>query len=179
MKNVLIPSVAAGALSAVLLVTATSAQSATLAQSRLDDAEGTPVGMAYLRDTPAGVLLHVKFDGLPPGTHAFHIHKTGKCEAPSFKSAGGHYAPQGHNHGFLDPNGPHAGDMPNIHVPESGKLEIEVLTGATSVQDGLLAGDGTALVVHAGADDYHTDPAGDAGKRIACGVIEAADQSGK
>jgi len=168
-------SATAGALVAAMLgVAALPAQAAQLVQAQLKNSEGKPVGMAYLQETPHGVLLHVNFNGLPEGSHAFHIHDVGKCEAPSFKSAGGHYAPNGNEHGLLNPKGPHAGDMPNIHILESGNLDIEVMTNVKSM-DGLLSGDGTALVVHEGPDDYRTNPAGNAGPRIACGVIEATN----
>jgi superoxide dismutase, Cu-Zn family len=108
---------------------------------------------------------------LPAGDHAFHIHAVGKCVAPDFKSAGGHYNPEEDQHGIMNEAGPHAGDMPNIHVPESGQLHIEVLNQMVSL-DGLFDEDGSAIVIHEGPDDYTSDPAGDAGSRISCGVIE-------
>ena len=177
-RRVIATALGSAALGAALLgagVAPLSAQTSAdqSARAELRNPQGEPVGTATLRDTPAGVLIHVKFSGLPPGSHAFHIHDVGKCDAPSFKSAGGHYNPTERQHGLLNPEGPHAGDMPNIHVLRSGKLELEVLSGVDSVQDDLLSGDATALVVHSGPDDYHTDPAGAAGPRIACGVITA------
>jgi len=145
-------------------------------QAKLQDPEDNIAGVALLRETPAGVLLHLKLQGLPPGTHTLHFHESGECKPPSFESAGGHYNPGGKMHGFLNPDGPHAGDMPNIHVPASGSLEIEVLTLVESLnsEQGLMAGDSGAIVIHQGADDYQTDPAGAAGPHIACGVIEPA-----
>jgi Cu-Zn family superoxide dismutase len=122
------------------------------------------------------VLLRVSISGLPPGEHAFHIHETGRCEPP-FDSAGGHFNPAGKKHGLLAPEGKHAGDLPNLHVPADGALKLEVLATEVMLAAGsansLLDSDGAALVVHRDADDYRTDPAGAAGPRIACGVIEA------
>lgn len=141
------------------------------AVAALRDTNGAEVGTVELRQTPNGVLLHARVSGLPEGTRGFHIHEVGVCEPP-FETAGDHYAPEGRGHGFLDEDGPHAGDMPNIHVPASGDLEIEVLNTFVDV-DELLDGDGTSILVHEDADDYATDPSGEAGGRIACGVIEA------
>ena len=108
-----------------------------------------------------------------PGVHAFHIHAVGKCEPPDFKSAGPHFNPDQTRHGIMSPEGPHAGDLPNIHVPADGKLEVEFLNPVVTLsqESALLDEDGSAIVIHAGADDYKTDPAGNAGDRIACGVI--------
>jgi Cu-Zn family superoxide dismutase len=142
------------------------------ARAELYDADQRIVGEALLHDTPHGTLIRARFLDLPPGTHAFHIHAVGECEPP-FTSAGGHYNPDGKAHGIMSPEGLHAGDMPNIHVPASGKLEIEVLNTRVHVDDLLERDEGTALVIHEGADDYATDPAGAAGPRIACGVIRS------
>jgi Cu-Zn family superoxide dismutase len=139
----------------------------------LKDKDGKKIGTAELTDTPNGVLIRLDLTGVPAGDQAFHVHKTGKCEPPDFKSAGGHFNPDGTKHGLLNTEGPHAGDMPNLHVPEGGKLSVEVLNTLVSLdaERGLLDDDGSALVIHAGPDDYKTDPAGHAGDRIACGVI--------
>ncbi|MEX0923992.1 MAG: superoxide dismutase family protein [Rhodovibrionaceae bacterium] len=144
------------------------------ATAALQSADGEEVGVAELTETPHGVLIEIRFDGLPQGTHAFHIHETGLCEPP-FKSAGGHFNPEGAKHGMLAPEGKHAGDLPNIHMPE-GSLRIEVLADGVTLAEGeahsLFDDDGSAFVVHDGADDYSSDPAGAAGDRIACGLIE-------
>lgn len=139
----------------------------------LKDKDGDQIGTVELTDTPNGVLLSVNLTSVPAGDHAFHIHAVGTCEPPSFKFAGGHFNPTSSKHGILSPDGPHAGDMPNIHVPDSGKLHFEVLNTNVSLNDtaALLDDDGSAIVIHAGADDYKTDPTGEAGGRIACGVI--------
>lgn len=153
------------------LALASPASAADKATALLKDADGIQVGEVTLTAVPSGVVLVVDLIEVPPGTHAFHIHETGKCEPPDFKSAGGHFNPEEDKHGFLNPGGPHAGDMPNIHVPENGKLKIEILNQRVHMSNGLLDDDGSAIVIHEGADDYETDPAGHAGDRIACGVI--------
>lgn len=160
-------------LAACWVASSAAAQSSADATATLQDADGNEVGAAELFEAPRGTLMKVRIQGLPEGTHAFHIHETGECEAP-FESAGGHLNPYEVAHGFFADAGQHAGDLPNIHVPASGELELEIFS-AFLIQDGtLLDDDGSALVVHAGADDYSTDPAGAAGERIACGVIEGA-----
>ncbi len=152
------------------LAFAAPAFAADKASAVLKDPDGKEVGTVTLTAVPTGILLDADLTALPPGAHAFHIHETGACEPPDFKSAGGHFNPEEDEHGLMNQAGPHAGDMPNIHVPENGKLRIEVLNQMTNLH-GLLAGDGTALVIHEGPDDYKSDPAGHAGARIACGVI--------
>jgi Cu-Zn family superoxide dismutase len=160
----------AAAIGAVLCLSMPAA-AVSVAEAQIQDRNGNVVGNALLRSTPAGAVLHVKLAGLPPGAHGFHIHETGKCEPP-FESAGGHLMASGTSHGFLSADGPHIGDMPNIHVPASGALELEVLTGVTDMDSQLFDGDGAALVIHEGADDYSSQPSGAAGPRIACGVID-------
>jgi Cu-Zn family superoxide dismutase len=160
----------ASALAAVVAFSA-PAFAADKATAVLKDANGKEVGKVTLIAVPTGVLLDADLTAVPPGDHAFHIHAIGKCEPPDFKSAGAHFNPEEDKHGLMNEAGPHAGDLPNIHVPENGKLHIEVLNQRVSLSDGLLDDDGSALVIHQGPDDYKTDPAGDAGPRIACGVI--------
>src|SRR3954451_18757209 len=150
------------------------ANSAEMANTQLKDSSGKAVGDVDLMQTPAGVLIKLQVKGLTPGEHAFHVHAVGKCEAP-FDSAGLHFNPGNHKHGILSGKG-HAGDMPNLHVPQSGELSVEVVNSAISLEQGkpnsVFDSDGSSLVVHAKADDYKTDPAGNAGDRIACGVIQ-------
>jgi len=146
------------------------AGAALSAEAELRDPGGAVVGTISLRAVPTGVLLHARLSGLPEGAHAFHVHAVGECEPP-FSSAGGHYNPDDVVHGLESLGGPHAGDMPNIHVPASGELEIEILNTALALDDRLFDGDGAAIVIHEGPDDYVSDPAGAAGPRIACGVI--------
>jgi superoxide dismutase, Cu-Zn family len=155
------------------LALASPALAVDTASAVLKDASGKDVGKATLTVAPSGVLVSLDLAAVPAGEHAFHIHAVGKCEPPDFKSAGPHFNPDETKHGLLNPEGPHAGDMPNLHVPADGKLQVEILDPAVtlSAEAALLDADGAALVIHAAADDYKTDPAGSAGDRIACGVI--------
>ncbi len=150
------------------------AYAADMANTQLKDASGKAVGDVDLTQTATGVLIRLSVKGLTPGEHAFHVHAVGKCEAP-FESAGPHFNPGNHKHGMMFGEG-HAGDMPNLHVPQSGELSVEVFNPAITLAKGkpnsLLDNDGSALVIHAKADDYKSDPAGNAGDRIACGVIQ-------
>ena len=152
-----------------------AAQDMATAAGNLINADGAEIGTATFKQTPAGVLITTDFTDLPEGIHGFHIHETGKCDASDgFKSAGGHYA-GGMEHGFLVEGGPHPGDMPNVHVGSDGTLQIEVMNTMVSVEGGdnpLMDDDGSALMIHSGADDYQSQPSGDAGSRIACAVIE-------
>jgi Cu-Zn family superoxide dismutase len=144
------------------------------AKATLKDAQGKTLGEATVRDSPAGVLVKLDLQNVPPGTHAFHIHAVGKCDPPDFMTAGGHFNPGMMKHGLMATGGPHAGDMPNLFVPSDGKLSVEVLDTNVTVAPGaksLFDADGSALVLHATADDYTTDPAGNAGGRIACGIL--------
>jgi Cu-Zn family superoxide dismutase len=146
---------------------------AETAHAELRNEQGQKVGAATLEQTPHGVLITVDLEGLPAGPHAFHIHEVGKCEPP-FQSAGGHFNPTHKKHGILNPAGMHAGDLPNIYVPQDGKLKFDVFATAVTLGKGkssLFGADGSSLVIHAAPDDYKTDPAGDAGMRIACGVV--------
>ena len=161
------------ALMLVACSTAALAQSPETAKAELKNAQGQSVGEVTLTETPHGVLLRASLKGLPAGTHAFHVHAVGKCEAP-FTSAGGHFNPAAKQHGIENPMGMHAGDMPNVEVPAGGDITFEVLDPDVTLKPGagsLFKEGGTAIVVHGGADDYRSDPAGNAGPRIACGVI--------
>ncbi|MGQ0508819.1 MAG: superoxide dismutase family protein [Myxococcaceae bacterium] len=144
------------------------------ARAELKDAKGKKVGDAVLRQAAKGVVVELKLKGVALGEHAFHIHQVGKCEAP-FESAGGHFNPGNKQHGIASAQGKHAGDLPNIVVPKSKELTVSTFTDAVTLTDGpnsVFDADGSALVVHSGPDDYASDPAGNAGDRIACGVIE-------
>lgn len=161
---------------AALIIAATALPaSAQTAKATLKTADGKDAGSATLTQTPSGVLIALAVKNLPAGEHAFHVHAVGKCEPP-FTSAGGHFNPESRKHGLMATEGHHAGDMPNLHIPASGDLNVEVLNSSVTLDKGkpnsLFDADGSALVIHAGKDDYKTDPTGEAGGRIACGVIE-------
>lgn len=143
------------------------------AAATLRNAAGETVGTAILSEATVGLLVSGTLTGVPAGTHAIHVHAVGQC-TPTFAAAGGHFNPRERRHGFLSPDGHHAGDLPNLHVAAgSGMFELTLPGVRLGGSDGLLDADGAALVVHAGADDYKTDPAGASGDRIACGVIAA------
>ena len=140
----------------------------------MKDAQGQSVGTVSLMAMPGMVHLQLDLKGLKPGPHALHVHMTPKCEGPAFASAGGHFNPAGKKHGSKNPDGPHAGDMDNFTVAADGTAKGMVMAhGITlgSEANSVFANGGTALMIHAGADDMMTDPAGAAGDRIACGVI--------
>ncbi|MBS4176123.1 superoxide dismutase family protein [Bacillus sp. FJAT-49731] len=141
----------------------------------LKNADDKKVGEAQLQQVSEGVLIKLEASDLPPGAHGFHIHETGKCEAPTFESAGGHFNPTDAEHGMKNEKGPHAGDLPNIEVGEDGKVQFEVtadnVTLLADEENSLLGPEGTSLVIHAKPDDEKSQPAGDAGDRIVCGSI--------
>jgi Cu-Zn family superoxide dismutase len=144
------------------------------AEATLKDKDGKPVGSATLIETPEGVRVAVTGYRLPPGAHGLHVHAVGRCDPPEFTTAGGHFNPGNKQHGKMNPAGPHAGDLPNLMVAASGQGGIDVTTRAFTLSPGassLLGDKGAAIVVHANADDDKTDPTGNAGGRIACGVI--------
>jgi Cu-Zn family superoxide dismutase len=144
------------------------------ANAVLMDPDGKEIGDVTISEVAQGLWIFAQAESLPPGVHAFHIHETGQCEPPDFESAGGHYNPSGKQHGWDNPQGHHAGDFANVHVHEDGRLAVEYFTDAVTLGEGettLFDQDGSAIVMHEGADDYQSDPAGHAGARIACGVI--------
>lgn len=139
------------------------------------NAEGDEIGTAVIQQTPGGVLISVAVEGLPSGEHGFHIHEKGECDpAQGFKTAGGHFAPRSRQHGLKVVAGPHAGDMPNQFAGNDGTMRAEVLNPNVTLETGLgslVDADGSALIIHAGADDYMTQPTGAAGGRLACAVV--------
>lgn len=145
------------------------------ATTTLVDSSGAEIGTATFTETPnEGVPIRLTLTNAAPGEHAVHVHQTGACE-PAFSAAGDHYAPEDRAHGVLHEEGSHAGDLPNVNVPEDGRLEIELVTDDLTLRPNetntLFDGDGSALIMHEGADDYRSQPSGDAGPEIACGVI--------
>ena len=163
-------------LTVVVTILAASALtlSAQMTHVTLKDAQGKEVGMVMLSPASGGgVTVAYDFKGLPPGEHALHIHQVAKCEPP-FATAGPHFNPAGKKHGTQNPEGPHAGDMPNFTVAANGMAKGSVTNKTVSMgadANSVFAGGGTAIVVHAAADDMKTDPSGNAGDRIACGVV--------
>jgi len=137
-------------------------------------ASGAPLGQLTLISEGSGYRLAGKLSGLPASaTLGSHLHTTGRCDAPGFTTAGGHLNPSSHQHGTLNPNGAHLGDLPNIVTSASGEATVDAMVAGTrmALDTVLFDADGTAFVVHAGPDDYRTDPSGNSGSRIACGVL--------
>jgi superoxide dismutase, Cu-Zn family len=146
------------------------------AYAELKDRDGKSIGMATFREVLGGVVIDIDVKGLTPGLHAVHVHTIGKCEGPAFTSAGGHFNPAQKKHGLRSAEGPHAGDMPNMYIAKDGTGRFEVLADNITLKTGdrsVFDADGSALVIHAGADDDMTDPTGNSGDRAACGVITA------
>lgn len=141
----------------------------------LKSSEGERVGVAELKQQKDGVNIHIEVWNLPEGSHGFHIHEKGTCEEPDFESAGGHFNPTNAKHGFDHPEGPHAGDLPNLVIDGEGGAQATFLAKMVTLEKGkensLLREGGTSLIIHANPDDYISQPAGNAGDRIACGVI--------
>ncbi len=147
---------------------------ALIITSELVNAAGQAVGTAMVTQEPEGTRVSMALTGLPPGTYAVHLHGIGTCDGPGFTSAGGHFNPGMKQHGSLNPAGEHAGDLPNVSVGDDRRGSLDAVRVGMRLVDGdtpLVDADGAAIVVHAGPDDYRTDPAGNSGARIACGVL--------
>ncbi len=147
------------------------------ATAQLKNADGEVVATATFTEADEGILIEVRAEGLEPGLHGIHIHETGQCEPLDFTSAGGHFNPTGAMHGLENPQGPHAGDLPNLEVGDDGTASYRATTERVTLGKGessLFDADGSALVIHAGEDDQMTDPSGESGDRIACGPIMSA-----
>ncbi len=139
----------------------------------MNDGTNTKIGSAAFADTPAGLLVSITVTGLGIGSHGAHLHTTGSCVTPTFASAGAHFNPSGRQHGFRNPAGHHAGDMPNIVSPPAGTHSVQFLVDGVKLtgRGGLLYDDGASIVIHSSADDHLTDPSGNSAARYACGVI--------
>jgi Cu-Zn family superoxide dismutase len=144
------------------------------AKATLVNTQGQKVGEATLTETAQGVKIDLRVENLPPGVHAFHIHDKADCTSHDFMSAAGHFNPFGKQHGLKNPQGPHAGDLPNLTVGPDGRATVSVVASLVTLKEGknsLFQPGGTSLVIHEKADDDVSDPAGNAGPRIACGPI--------
>ena len=156
------------------LPTGTAGVRPATASANLVDSEGRSFGQALLQQAPHGVLLKLDLKNATPGIHGLHLHDVGRCERPSFESAGGHFNPSNRQHGFMNPRGAHAGDLPNIEVPTTTQFSVEYFLPGVTIEAGpqsLTDNDGSSIVIHAGKDDYAADPAGESGDRLACGQI--------
>jgi len=163
------------AFAALLVSSAAFAQEAT-AFAAMKGVDGKELGTVTFAETKSGQLrVVVEMTGLPPGPHGFHVHEKGACDTASkFATAGAHYS-GGKEHGVDHDGGPHAGDMPNVNVGQDGILKAEFFTDRLSISDGdnpLMDDDGSAVMIHAAADDHSSQPGGDAGDRIACGLVQ-------
>ena len=168
---------ATGAAAALLLsacATTTNMSSEPLATAMMVSSTGAQLGTATLLENGNSLSMSIEVAGLPAGSHGFHLHTTGSCERPDFQSAGGHLNPAGKSHGIYSPNGAHLGDLPNLTVSDSGTAAqtFSLVGNLADSEAAIFDADGTAVMIHAGPDDYRTDPAGDAGSRIACGVLQ-------
>jgi Cu-Zn family superoxide dismutase len=145
------------------------------AATSLRNTQGQVVGEASAAREGGVIKVRLTVRGFAAGTYGVHLHQTGRCDAPDFASAGGHWNPAGHQHGRLNPQGAHLGDLPNLEVRANGTgridFEVPVPAGVAAGAHPLLDEDGTAIVIHAAPDDYRTDPSGNSGARIACGVL--------
>jgi len=153
-----------------------SRASAQTVEVELINPQGETAGHATLTEQPAGVGISLQAWKLSPGPHGFHIHAVGRCDPPAFLSARGHFNPHEKKHGLKNPDGAHAGDLPNLVAGPDGIVVVKTVVSNVTLGPGmhsLLSREGSALVIHAGPDDEQTDPAGNAGARIACGVISS------
>jgi superoxide dismutase, Cu-Zn family len=146
------------------------------ARATVRNAAGRTLGVLLLEPSATAVHVTGTLTGLPAGMHGIHLHAVGKCDPPDFATAGAHFNPAGKHHGLENPEGPHAGDLPNITVNPNGEAVVDLTTPRVSLMatppNGIFDNDGTAVVIHASPDDQRTDPSGNSGARIACGVVE-------
>ncbi|KGX83219.1 superoxide dismutase family protein [Pontibacillus marinus] len=164
------------------VLTSCNSQNRSMFEIEMYNPDGDSLGTAKLSEQPDEVKIKLSLTGLEPGLHGIHIHEFPKCEGPDFISAGSHFNPDGKEHGAMNPKGQHKGDMPNIEADPDGMVEAEVSVKGATLMDGkysLLKDEGTSLVIHEGPDDGLSQPAGDAGPRVACGIIQLEEAAEK
>jgi superoxide dismutase, Cu-Zn family len=153
-----------------------AAADSTTIKTTIINAKGNKIGTAVLSPVAEGVKIHVEAAKLPPGLHGIHFHEVGLCEKPDFVTAGMHLNPLNRQHGFENPQGYHAGDLPNIQIGADGKVNVDLISNTVTLEKGkpnsLTKDKGVSLIIHEKSDDYMTDPTGNSGARIACGVIK-------
>lgn len=172
LRATFLTAIAATALAGCTTTGTTGATAGRTATAPLRTAAGADVGTVTATEMAGGIELRIDARGMPAGLHGAHVHTTGRCDAPDFTTAGGHWNPTAKQHGTSNPAGPHAGDAPNLTIGADGSGSVTITLPAGTM-DGLLDADGSAFVIHANADDYKTDPSGNSGGRIACGVFAA------
>jgi Cu-Zn family superoxide dismutase len=147
------------------------------ASVEINDASGSLRATGTLQQRADGIAVHIQAHGMKPGSYGIHVHAVGQCAGPAFASAGGHWNPTGKQHGRDNPMGMHEGDLPNLVIGSDGNGTLDAVVAGGKLSDGaaaLLDADGAAIVIHAAADDYKTDPSGNSGARVACGVVQPA-----
>ncbi|UOQ48107.1 superoxide dismutase family protein [Gracilibacillus caseinilyticus] len=161
-------------LSLVMLMSCQGGDNRSPLEVRLFNVDKDAVGTATFKEQADKVSVQIKVEGLEPGFHGVHIHEYAKCEGPDFESAGNHFNPEGQEHGLMHPDGPHLGDMPNLEVSADGTADVEFELQGVTLMDGdksLLREDGTSIIIHSGQDDGVSQPSGNSGERLVCGVI--------
>lgn len=172
LRATFLTAIAATALAGCTTTGTTGATAGRTATAPLRTATGADVGTVTATEMAGGIQIRIDARGMPAGLHGAHVHTVGRCDAPDFTTAGGHWNPTAKQHGTSNPAGPHAGDAPNLTIGADGSGSVTIMLPAGTM-DGLLDADGSAFVIHANADDYKTDPSGNSGGRIACGVFAA------
>ncbi len=173
LRATFLTAIAATALAGCTTTGSTDAPAGRTATAPLRTAAGADAGTVTATEMAGGIQVRIDARGMPAGLHGAHVHTTGRCDAPDFTTAGGHWNPTAKQHGTSNPAGPHAGDAPNLTIGADGSGSVTIML-PSGTMDGLLDADGSAFVIHAQADDYKTDPSGNSGGRIACGVFAPA-----